>query len=107
MKGYEFPFAPDESVVTMFTASNYAIEAPNRAAFLIVRSSKELEFRLLPAFTEIAVKPRANSVMETPPTQSIKRKGAVTVHLSAPSWKSGRGVFTAQRPGTRISRRAD
>jgi serine/threonine-protein phosphatase PP1 catalytic subunit len=103
MKGYEFPFAPDESVITMFTASNYAIEAPNRAAFLVVRPGQDLDFQVLPAFPQVTVRPRASSVMETRPIES--GKGKVLVHMSSPNLRAGR--FLPQgRPGTRLRPRA-
>jgi serine/threonine-protein phosphatase PP1 catalytic subunit len=111
MRGYEFPFAPDESVVTMFTASNYTLGTPNRAAFLVVRSDHDFDFRVLPAFPGTLMRPRASSTMETRPTESGRGihsgKRKVTVHLSAPSLRPGKGVFSPQRTGTRLGHRTD
>lgn len=33
-QGYDFPFSPDSSVITIFTASNYEDDIPNNAAFI-------------------------------------------------------------------------
>lgn len=46
--GYEYPFSPDESVVTVFTASNYTIDIHNHAAFMIVSADLKCTFKELP-----------------------------------------------------------
>ena len=45
--GYDFPFAPNEDVITIFTASCYANRFTNSAAFLSVNESLEMEFVVL------------------------------------------------------------
>ena len=49
--GYEFPFAPDQRVVTVFTASSYANRFANSAAFVSVGADLQLEFTVLPPET--------------------------------------------------------
>lgn len=46
--GFEFPFEPRCHTVTVFTASNYANECTNKAAFMVIDSSLNLIFNLLP-----------------------------------------------------------
>ena len=46
--GYDFPFAPDERVVTVFTASSYAGVFANSAAFVYIGSELDMEFVVLP-----------------------------------------------------------
>jgi serine/threonine-protein phosphatase PP1 catalytic subunit len=48
MQGYDFPFHPLTSVVTIFTASKYGGEFRNRAAYLSVDANFEIEFHVLP-----------------------------------------------------------
>jgi serine/threonine-protein phosphatase PP1 catalytic subunit len=107
MGGYDFPFSPDESVITMFTASNYAIESPNRAAFLIVKPKIDLEFRVLPPFVEpVVVKQRASSTMERRPTE-VAQKPKLTTHLSMGNLRLPRTAVSTKRPGTRLARQSD
>ena len=45
--GFELPFSPDDSVITIFTSSNYEEDIPNKAAFLKVGANGGYEvFRL-------------------------------------------------------------
>jgi serine/threonine-protein phosphatase PP1 catalytic subunit len=46
--GWEYPFAPDECVITVFSAACYAGEYTNRAAFLTVSKDLEVVPVLLP-----------------------------------------------------------
>jgi serine/threonine-protein phosphatase PP1 catalytic subunit len=46
--GFEYPFAPDESVLTVFSAPCYAGEFANRGAFLFVDKDLSIEPILLP-----------------------------------------------------------
>jgi serine/threonine-protein phosphatase PP1 catalytic subunit len=46
--GFEYPFAPDESVLTVFSAPCYAGEANNRAAFVVIEKDMEITPVLLP-----------------------------------------------------------
>jgi serine/threonine-protein phosphatase PP1 catalytic subunit len=72
MNGYEFPFKPDESVVTVFTASDYAIEMHNKAAFLVVSDRLTCDFRILqPVARSGVVASRGRSFsLEVRPTES-------------------------------------
>ena len=46
--GFDFPFSPDESVITVFTASYYAQRYANKAAFIAVDEDCNCEFHILP-----------------------------------------------------------
>lgn len=46
--GYEYPFTPDESVVTVFTASNYTIDTHNHAAIMVISADLKCTFKELP-----------------------------------------------------------
>jgi serine/threonine-protein phosphatase PP1 catalytic subunit len=46
--GYEYPFEPNRSVVTVFSASAYANRYTNSAAFVTVGENSELEFTVFP-----------------------------------------------------------
>ena len=45
--GYDFPFSPDRSVITVFTASSYANRYKNSAAFITVNNELKLQFTVL------------------------------------------------------------
>lgn len=45
--GYDFPFAPDQRVITVFTASSYANRYRNQAAFINVDETHTLRFGVL------------------------------------------------------------
>jgi hypothetical protein len=65
LDGYEFPFRPDESVVTLFTASDYAIEMHNKAAFMVVSDGLVCSVRILPPLTTsgaVASRGRSHSI---------------------------------------------
>ena len=47
MNGYEFPFAPDQSVLTLFSAPNYCYEYENRGAVLHVDENLYCSFTIL------------------------------------------------------------
>lgn len=47
MDGYNFPFYPDRRVVTIFTASNYAGEYNNKAAFMMIDEEYQSSFSVL------------------------------------------------------------
>ena len=44
--GYDFPFMPDQTVVTVFSASNYALEYDNRGAILNIDENLHCSFEL-------------------------------------------------------------
>jgi serine/threonine-protein phosphatase PP1 catalytic subunit len=50
--GYDFPFEPNRSVVTVFSASAYANRYTNSAAFVTISETSELEFTVLPPVEE-------------------------------------------------------
>jgi serine/threonine-protein phosphatase PP1 catalytic subunit len=50
MGGYDFPFTPNKSVVTIFTASHYAGECHNKAAYLSIDDKWAMEFHVLPTW---------------------------------------------------------
>jgi serine/threonine-protein phosphatase PP1 catalytic subunit len=80
MDGFDFPFFPNESVVTLFTASNYAPDTPNRAAFLVVQSDARCDFHVLPPLVGgVLCRPRSGSVGEIrarppPPGQNSAKR---------------------------------
>lgn len=88
--GFEFPFSPDESVVTMFTASNYSLEMHNRAAFLSIGPRMECDYQVLPETPNSEPVPsrgRAKSALEKRPPMPAKvaletRKSSPTVNVS-------------------------
>ena len=125
--GFEFPFSPDESVVTMFTASNYSLEMHNRAAFLSINARMECDYQVLPESpAEQVTRPRAQSTLEKRPTIPLKattgtahgadmRKSSPTVNVGVPNVPMTLKVkamartrprtnSTAVRPNIRLSR---
>lgn len=48
LEGYEFPFEPDRSVVTVFSANCYADEFSNKACYMSISASLEISFVELP-----------------------------------------------------------
>jgi hypothetical protein len=46
-QGYEFPFSPDKSVVTVFSCPNYPYECQNHGAVLIVDKNLACSWRML------------------------------------------------------------
>jgi len=46
--GYQYPFYPNRSVVTVFSASNYARKFRNQAAFMIIKPDCTCDFCILP-----------------------------------------------------------
>jgi serine/threonine-protein phosphatase PP1 catalytic subunit len=54
--GYNYPFAPDRCVITIFTASRYAGEFHNKAAFLTIGDDLDATVSVLPrAFPHIKI----------------------------------------------------
>lgn len=49
MNGFEFPFAPSQNTVTVFTASKYANEYQNRAAYMAIEDKEGFSFIILPS----------------------------------------------------------
>ena len=47
IEGFEFPFFPNKSCITMFTASNYSEGVPNKAAFLVIDQVGKYEIKVL------------------------------------------------------------
>ncbi|EAY14972.1 Ser/Thr protein phosphatase, putative [Trichomonas vaginalis G3] len=62
MNGYDFPFGSDKSVITIFTASKYAGQCNNKAAFLIINANSEILFSILPSWNPVILKARENKV---------------------------------------------
>lgn len=62
MNGYDFPFGADKSVITIFTASKYAGQCNNKAAFLTIDVDSEINFSTLPTWNPVIVKARDNKV---------------------------------------------
>ena len=58
--GFEFPFYPDRSVVTVFSASNYCDEFMNKAAMLKINKKLVCSFKF--------VSPESKESSETPPS---------------------------------------
>ena len=46
--GFQYPFFPNNNVITIFTASYYAKKFKNRAAFLKINENSEIDFIILP-----------------------------------------------------------
>lgn len=57
-EGFDFPFSPDKSVITMFTASNYAEGIPNKAAYLVMDKNGKYEIQTLPQFPYFSSAPQ-------------------------------------------------
>ena len=47
MTGYEFPFFPDQSILTVFSAPNYCYEYGNKGAFMRVDENLFCTFSVL------------------------------------------------------------
>jgi serine/threonine-protein phosphatase PP1 catalytic subunit len=85
MDGFDFPFRPDECVVTLFTASNYGIEFNNKAAFMRVNEALACDFRILQAphsLVRVSVRGRSNSiearpVKEVPAERKLSSSGPI------------------------------
>ncbi|OHT09894.1 hypothetical protein TRFO_04443 [Tritrichomonas foetus] len=56
LEGYNFPFNPDQCVITMFTASNYSEGVPNKAAFLTIDQVGKFEVKVLPLLGQTELK---------------------------------------------------
>lgn len=69
VEGFDYPFAPDRSVITMFTASNYAEGIPNKAAFLVMDKNGKYEIQTLPQFPIFSSSPQLSiaTALEAPP----------------------------------------
>ena len=50
MNGFEFPFGSNKSVVTVFTASKYAGQCDNKAAFMAINETGDFKFFTLPTY---------------------------------------------------------
>lgn len=59
--GYNFPFSPDKSVVTIFTASCYAGRFNNKAAFLQVDEGNKCSYIILPSDIPVVKLERSSS----------------------------------------------
>ena len=73
MNGFDFPFAPSRSTVTVFTASKYANEYKNKAAFMSVEDKEGFSFIILPSKM-----PRLRAIMSSSPTPKANDAEAVT-----------------------------
>lgn len=62
MEGIEFPFAPNRSVITVFSAPNYAGEFTNRGAFLKIDKQLVITSAILPKAPKIVPKQGRSSV---------------------------------------------
>ncbi|KAK8842631.1 hypothetical protein M9Y10_025490 [Tritrichomonas musculus] len=49
MNGFDFPFSPVQNTVTVFTASKYANEYQNRAAYMSIEDKEGFSFIMLPS----------------------------------------------------------
>ena len=47
LNGYEFPFFPNKSIVTVFSASNYDIQIKNKAAYMIVDKDGHVSYKTI------------------------------------------------------------
>lgn len=59
MDGYDFPYGSNKSVVTIFTASKYAGQCDNKAAFIMIDEGKELKFITLPTWNPVLKQKKA------------------------------------------------
>jgi serine/threonine-protein phosphatase PP1 catalytic subunit len=96
MNGFCFPFSPNESVVTLFTASNYALGCQNKAAILMIGEDLSCRYRVLPTGMQSMIsKARPKSVY----SDRIRISG----YASVPSIRCA----PLTRPATRVARRAN
>ena len=72
-EGYAFPFAPDESVVTIFTASYYAKRYANKAAFISVDEQCNCNYHILPHEIPVIKLSRSSSSETTLAVPSISQ----------------------------------
>lgn len=47
LNGYEFPFAPNKSIVTVFSASNYDPNVSNKAGYIVIDNDGKLSYKTL------------------------------------------------------------
>ena len=117
MDGYDYPFAPNKSVITMFTASNYTPECRNKAAFMTIDQSGKSEIKVLPASLAATVPSlqlalplgqlkandgRAKTMVQAtarPRTRIRDRRAS----FGAEPPRAGSGTVLTARPGSRAS----
>jgi serine/threonine-protein phosphatase PP1 catalytic subunit len=92
--GYAFPFLPDESVVTLFTASKYSPELNNKAAFLRIADNLEFEFTLLAS--ELTTRHRPKSTTERPVRRSTNPRQEKSLALLRASPKPAKHFARAE-----------
>ena len=113
MEGYDYPFAPNKCVITMFTASNYTPECKNKAAFMTIDQGGKNEIKVLPSVMMMSV-----PALSLPLAQMKPSKGMVPAPTarprtsirerrssfgSEPPRASSSGAITGSRPGSRAS----
>jgi serine/threonine-protein phosphatase PP1 catalytic subunit len=94
--GYNFPFLPDESIVTLFTASKYSPEVDNKAAFLRISEDLEFDFRLL--IGDPAPRQRSKSMSEGLMREEARRRQEKSLALPRASPKIPIQFRIAQSP---------
>jgi serine/threonine-protein phosphatase PP1 catalytic subunit len=68
--GYDYPFFPLKTVVTVFTASDYLVKSKNKAAFIAIGRAGEWEVQIVPSVIIWKKSARMTSTMRRPHTMS-------------------------------------
>jgi serine/threonine-protein phosphatase PP1 catalytic subunit len=76
MDGFEFPFRPDQTLITLFSAPNYCYEFENKGAILHVDEKLYCSFRQLEPRTYRFDEPEVQERPGTPPRQGSASGGA-------------------------------
>lgn len=75
-EGYNFPFGSNESVVTVFTASKYAGQCDNKAAYMTIFHDGNYEFTTLPSWIPVIPLRREKVVHPGTPRKRASLGGA-------------------------------
>jgi serine/threonine-protein phosphatase PP1 catalytic subunit len=101
-QGYQFPFAPDKSVVTVFSATNAdEMGDPNKASYMTVNNNATMTFTVLP--DPVALKRAAQSRAAAKKVAS-ELETAADSRPETPRRKSRQGAQTAVRDSVKRKR---
>ena len=101
MDGYHFPFYPDCRVITVFTASHYAGEFKNKAAFMTIDQNNNYSFSVLSRKGQaLSVSPNSPKRPSSSSSVSPPSPNQNSTNTTTTSTKSTRGTNQVDRPST-------
>ncbi|OHT01714.1 Ser/Thr protein phosphatase [Tritrichomonas foetus] len=101
MNGFDFPFAPSRTTVTVFTASKYANEYKNKAAFMAVEDNEGFSFIILPSKI-----PRLKPISQGNNPESNKEDGNAVTEANPVTAKNTRPPTARRTTNDGVKRRA-